>query len=81
MKHQATRERLLRLLTPAQRDVFILRVDMELSYAEIGDKLGISPAAAQNRYYRGRDRVKKLSGTKIPLKAHNVLFCKRLRNR
>lgn len=54
---------LIRVLPPRYREPLLLRHARDLSYAEIGDILGISENAVQVRIFRARKMLKnKLSG-------------------
>ena len=45
-------------LSPALRSVFVLRVDQQLSYAEIADTLDIAIGTVMSRLNRARSRVR-----------------------
>lgn len=49
-------------LTDAERDALILRAERDLSFKEVGEVLGISAAAAKERYHRAKERLRKLLG-------------------
>lgn len=51
--------RLLHELDPQTREVVYLRLTGELSFAEIGDILGISENTARVTFYRGKQRIRK----------------------
>lgn len=51
--------RLLHELEPQTREVVYLRLTGELSFAEIGDILGISENTARVTFYRGKQKIRK----------------------
>ena len=51
-------EQALDKMTPKQRDVVILRLVDNMTYEQIGIKLGISKMAAWYRYYSGVSKAK-----------------------
>lgn len=50
----------LRLLTPMQRDVFLLRVQQGLEYTEIATALDTSPGSARVHYHHAVRRLKEI---------------------
>jgi RNA polymerase sigma-70 factor, ECF subfamily len=56
----------LGFLTEAQREVFILHYDQDLSYEEIGDILGMRPGAARALAHRAKETLREKLGTEVP---------------
>lgn len=46
-------------LSKEDREILILRFEQRLSYAEIGDRLGISEGACRSRLHRALQRCKR----------------------
>lgn len=59
-QRQALVTRALDALTDAERDALVLRAERGLSFKEVGEVLGISPAAAKERYHRAKERLRQL---------------------
>ena len=68
---QAENRRLLAIalgfLTEAQREVFVLHYDQDLSYDEIGDVLGIRPGAARALAHRAKAALRDRLGSDLLL--------------
>lgn len=48
----------IRQLAPAQREVIVLKTDAQLTFAEIGKLLGVSPNTAASRYRYGLEKLR-----------------------
>lgn len=57
----------LGFLTEAQREVFVLHYDQDLSYEEIGDMLGIRPGAARALAHRAKAALRDKLGSHLLL--------------
>jgi RNA polymerase sigma-70 factor (ECF subfamily) len=56
----------LGFLTEAQREVFILHYDQDLSYEEIGDIMGMRPGAARALAHRAKETLRQKLVTEVP---------------
>ncbi len=59
-------DRALARLPPDQRTVFVLRVDQELSYSEIGELLDVPVGTVMSRLNRARARLRELLREYMP---------------
>ena len=62
--HSERLERALRALPPEQREVIVMKTDAELTFAQIGEVLGVSVNTAASRYRYALEKLRRALGDK-----------------